>query len=150
MLKQTAKKFIHNYRFLTLSHQTRFNQKHEGGKKDGFDYLIKDHDEFKQLFKRYDESDSLDSRAKYANQLIRELSKHAAVEEEYIYPLFRKHFHGMGDMLADFQLTDHTSIKFYLVLLEKYEPTIDKQLHEKLMKRLKHVVEDHIKVHKFL
>jgi len=53
--------------------------------------LIKDHDTVKDLFDRFDKSDSGGEKEKIIAEALKELKIHAAIEEEIFYPAVRKH-----------------------------------------------------------
>jgi hypothetical protein len=52
--------------------------------------LIKDHDKVKDLFDRFEESESSGEKEKLIAEALTELKIHAAIEEEIFYPAVRK------------------------------------------------------------
>jgi hemerythrin HHE cation binding domain-containing protein len=52
--------------------------------------LIKDHDRVKELFDRFEKSDSSGEKEKIISEALLELKIHASVEEEVFYPAVRK------------------------------------------------------------
>ena len=57
---------------------------------DALDVLMHDHRMVEQLFRDYQASASERQRRGVVELLVRELSKHAALEEMFLYPLARK------------------------------------------------------------
>lgn len=53
--------------------------------------LMKDHDNVKNLFDRFEKSESTAEKEKIIRQALNELKIHAAIEEEIFYPAVRKH-----------------------------------------------------------
>jgi len=53
--------------------------------------LIKDHDKVKELFDRFEKSESAAEKEKIIGEAVTELKIHAVVEEEIFYPAVRKH-----------------------------------------------------------
>jgi hypothetical protein len=53
--------------------------------------LIKDHDTVKELFDRFEKSESAAEREKIITDALTELKIHAVIEEEIFYPAIRKH-----------------------------------------------------------
>lgn len=53
--------------------------------------LMKDHDKVKELFDRFEKSESAAEKQKIISEAVTELQIHAVVEEEIFYPAVRKH-----------------------------------------------------------
>jgi hypothetical protein len=53
--------------------------------------LMKDHDKVKDLFDRFEKSESAAEKEKIIGEAVTELKIHAAIEEEIFYPAGRKH-----------------------------------------------------------
>lgn len=53
--------------------------------------LMKDHDRVKDLFDRFEKSESAAEKEKIIGEAVTELKIHAAIEEEILYPVVRKH-----------------------------------------------------------
>lgn len=53
--------------------------------------LMKDHDMVKDLFSRFEKSESRTEKERIINETLVELKIHAAIEEEIFYPAVRKH-----------------------------------------------------------
>ena len=83
--------------------------------------LTQDHAEVNQLFGRFARSSKPETQKELARQIIHELSVHAAVEEQFVYPVLRwKVDDGSG--LADHAIDEHQEVKRLLADLEKLEP----------------------------
>jgi hypothetical protein len=52
--------------------------------------LMKDHDTVKELFERFEKSESAAEKEKIIAEALTELKIHAAIEEEIFYPAVRK------------------------------------------------------------
>ena len=53
--------------------------------------LMRDHDRVKDLFDRFEKSDSAAEKEKIITEAVKELKIHAVIEEEIFYPAVRKH-----------------------------------------------------------
>ena len=53
--------------------------------------LMKDHDTVKELFDRFEKSESVAEKEKLITEALTELKIHAVIEEEIFYPALRKH-----------------------------------------------------------
>lgn len=90
---------------------------------DAIALLTQDHQEVKELFKRYK---SLGDRAhtskgRLVGKMIRELSIHAALEEQLLYPVVRTSLPD-GDSLVEEALREHREAKETLAELDKIDP----------------------------
>jgi hemerythrin superfamily protein len=82
--------------------------------------LIKhDHNEVEQLFRQYEAATA--DKGEVAGKIIRELSMHAAMEEQMLYPVVRYKVEG-GEEIADHAIEEHQEIKRNLADLEKVDP----------------------------
>ena len=87
--------------------------------------LIEDHKKVKKIFKAFealqDANASNDKKAELVNQVCRELSVHAQIEEEIFYPAVRK---AIGDNdLMDKALVEHAGAKALIAQLQSMRPT---------------------------
>jgi hemerythrin-like domain-containing protein len=98
---------------------------------DVFDVLSADHAEVKQMLTQLESGPGrsagatdaeLDVRAKIAEQLVIECSKHEAVEEQVFWPTVR-HRVSMGDELADFAIGQEDEANHALARLDKFAPS---------------------------
>ncbi len=107
--------------------------------------LIKaDHVAVNQLFTRYRDLGprALKSRRRIADRVIKELSIHAAVEEQILYPKVRTAVPN-GERLAKEAIDEHQSVKNLLAELDKCAPESDQ--FDALMTRVRDEVRHHVK-----
>ncbi len=106
--------------------------------------LKQDHRRVEQLFGQYREAAASPERKQdIANQIIRELSVHAAIEEEILYPVVREALPD-GDELAQESLQEHHEAKQVLADLDGMSPDgpeFDRRVGQ-LMKDIEHHVEE--------
>jgi hemerythrin superfamily protein len=109
---------------------------------DAIDLLTKDHRAVEQLFGEFRSGDD-DARKSSAESIVRELSIHAAIEEELLYPAVRKRIPDC-DSLVDHSIDEHQEVKELLATLDGM---IDKT-HTKdfagRMERLEKAVSEHV------
>ncbi|MGI5347897.1 hemerythrin domain-containing protein [Streptomyces sp. CA-250714] len=91
---------------------------------DAIDVLEHDHRMVEQLFRDYHAAASARQRRAVVETLIRELSKHAALEELMVYPLARKVLPD-GQQDVDEHLAEHMGVKKTLFALDRL-PTADR------------------------
>jgi hemerythrin superfamily protein len=107
--------------------------------------LIKaDHAVVNQLFTRYGDlgPGALKSRRQVAERVIKELSVHAAVEEQILYPTVRTAIPN-GERLVDEALDEHQSMKDVLIEIDNCAP--ESEAFDALMTRLRDEVGHHVK-----
>ncbi|MET8772899.1 hemerythrin domain-containing protein [Streptomyces sp. NPDC004658] len=85
---------------------------------DALDVLVHDHRMVEQLFRDYEAAASDRQRRGVVELLVRELSKHAALEEMLLYPLARKVLPD-GDREIDEHLSEHMGVKHTLLALDR-------------------------------
>jgi hemerythrin superfamily protein len=85
---------------------------------DAVELLEHDHRMVEQLFRDYQAARSDDQRRGVVEILIRELSKHAALEELIVYPLGKRVLVD-GNQEVQQHLTEHMAVKQLLVKLDK-------------------------------
>lgn len=112
---------------------------------DAITMLTNDHREVERLYDEFQAADSNDAqrRQELANQIIQELSVHAVVEEQYLYPLTAD-LVSNGEQMADHSLEEHQGIKDRLAELDDMEATdagYEQQLAE-VMATVSHHVEE--------
>jgi hemerythrin superfamily protein len=84
---------------------------------DAIAVLKKDHAEVERLFTRFERTRSAPERRKLAERIVRELSIHAAVEEQLVYPRLRGRLNGEeGEVLL--ALEEHHFTKVALAEIE--------------------------------
>ncbi|MCH0559454.1 hemerythrin domain-containing protein [Streptomyces sp. MUM 16J] len=85
---------------------------------DALDMLMHDHRMVEQLFRDFGASASERQRRGVVELLVRELSKHAALEEMYVLPLAKKVLSD-GDQVVAEQLSGHQGVKQTLLALDR-------------------------------
>ncbi len=110
---------------------------------DALTLLAKDHREVEKLFKRFERTDSGAEKKKIVAEVIRELSKHAVIEEQFLYPAIRERG-GKKAELALEGLEEHHVVKWLLSELdgrsvkdERFDPKM-----KVLMENVRHHVEE--------
>ncbi|HYH51837.1 MAG TPA: hemerythrin domain-containing protein [Acidimicrobiia bacterium] len=113
-----------------------------GARVDAIELLSTDHREVEQFFRQYEAASNDDGVAHHAaEQIIRELSVHAAVEEMILYPLIRK-FDPAQSGLVDHSLEEHQEVKELLARIDG-RPANDPETRQ-TMGKLKSAVEEHV------
>ena len=84
---------------------------------DALSVLRKDHQSIDQLFRRFERSRGSAERRRIAARIVRELSVHAAIEEELFYPALRRRADGAADRVL-VALEEHHLAKLELAELE--------------------------------
>ncbi len=106
--------------------------------------LANDHRSMEAMFSNLQRSSSgtpdID-RATVVQQLIEELSVHAEIEEEHLYPAIRQHV-ANGDELADHAEDEHAQVKEMLDQLEGMDPHSDEAAA--LIQELQQNMEEHV------
>ncbi|ELR20877.1 hemerythrin hhe cation binding subfamily protein [Acanthamoeba castellanii str. Neff] len=105
---------------------------------------MKDHQKVQGMLRTVISSADSKVRKENMNQVVYELSQHAAVEEQILYPTLR-HLHDDGDKMADRAIEEHLKVKKELDALDKMEVTESKFVPavEKMSKDLdQHIKEE--------
>jgi hemerythrin superfamily protein len=110
----------------------------------GIKLIKQDHDVVEGLFQRWEEvSSGPGGRRELVETIIRELSVHAAIEEQALYPVMRQALPD-GDRLVEEALQEHQEAKEVLAALDRkgpdeadFEPTVDS-----LIKDVRHHVQE--------
>lgn len=110
--------------------------------KDAFKLLTKDHRKVSSLFRTFKGLGSTDFESKKSiiSDVTKELSMHASIEEQILYPQVRK---VLGDQLADHSLDEHLDVKKLLYQLENMAPQ-DNQ-YDSIVEKLESSVEEHVR-----
>ena len=108
---------------------------------DALELLCHDHRMVEQLFRDYQAASSDIQRRGVVEIIVRELSKHAALEELMFYPLARKVLPN-GDKEIDEHLAEHLSVKKTLAALDELSSGDDRE--GQLMAELQREVEHHV------
>jgi len=113
------------------------------GGMDAITLLTNDHRKVEALFKDYEFAREDRVRKELVDQMVKELSIHASIEEGSLYPAVRKDVPGAGS-LVDESLEEHQQAKELLAKLDGLEPTessFDATVQE-LMEAIKHHVQE--------
>jgi hemerythrin superfamily protein len=109
---------------------------------DAVELLMHDHRMVEQLFRDYPAAASDKQRRGVVEVAIRELSKHAALEELMVYPLAKRVLPNGAEEI-DRHLAEHMSVKKLLLALDKLGEG-DEQTDE-LMTDLQQEIEEHVR-----
>lgn len=107
--------------------------------------LKQDHKIVQELFARYEQCspDDADQKKMLVEKIIRELSVHAAIEEQVFYPMVRKEVDGATDQVLE-SLEEHHVVKWLLSELDGMTPS-DERYDAKmsvLMESVRHHIEE--------
>ncbi|MFF9219225.1 hemerythrin domain-containing protein [Streptomyces viridosporus] len=109
---------------------------------DALDVLAHDHRMVEQLFRDYHAAASDGQRRAVVELLVRELSRHAALEELMVYPLARTALPD-GRRLVDRRLDEHKALKRTLAELDRLDEGDART--DDLVARLRRDVEEHVR-----
>ncbi len=115
------------------------------GSMDALKLLIQDHRTVERLFKAYERAGDRATKEKQrlADQVIRELSIHASIEEQFLYPTARELSDKLDSQVLE-ALEEHHLAKGTLAELEKLSPS-DERFDAKmtvLMENIRHHVDE--------
>jgi hemerythrin superfamily protein len=124
--------------------RARGKRERSGREQDVIALIKADHSTVNQLFRRYDGLGprAVKSKRQLAERVIKELSIHAAVEEQVLYPNARAAIPN-GEKLVDEAISEHQSLKESLMSLEKCRP--DSNKFDPLMTAIRDDVRHHVK-----
>jgi len=105
---------------------------------DGLDVLIDDHRTADRLFTQLTAGSA---ETDVVQEIIQELSVHAAVEEQVLYPLVRREVPG-GEDLAEHSLEEHQEVKDTLATIESLDPSSPQR--GQLLQQLVSSVREHV------
>jgi hemerythrin superfamily protein len=117
--------------------------------RDGLELLVTDHREVESMFGQLEAEsatatlgdDQLQARKQLVNRVTQELMRHAAAEEEYLYPLMRKVL-PTGAEQVDHELAEHGEAEKLMNQLDKESAgTVE---FEDNLRQLMSVIRDHI------
>ncbi len=112
---------------------------------DALEVLTVDHRTVENLFALYESTGTEDVEApdKVVREIVRELSIHAAVEEQLLYPLMRERL-ADGERLVREALDEHQEVKETLASIEKADPGADERSSAlvSLIRDVRHHVEE--------
>lgn len=107
------------------------------------DFIIKDHRTIESMFARYETAANPAEKSDIVEEFTRELAQHAALEEQFLYPLMR-FTDEKGPEKAEHSIDEHQEIKELLAAVEKRD-TADESWYEKVneaIKSVRHHVEE--------
>src|SRR3954451_6496584 len=108
---------------------------------DVIDLLTNDHAEVNALFGRFKQSSKPETKQELATHIVHELSVHAAVEENFVYPLMRAKLEN-GSEKADHAIEEHQEVKRLLADIEKLDP--DSAEFDKKVLKVADAVQHHV------
>lgn len=108
---------------------------------DFIDLLTNDHAEVNALFGRFKRASKPDTKKDLADEIVHELSVHAAVEENFVYPLMRVKLEN-GSQKANHAIEEHHEVKRLLADIEKLEP--GKADFDNTMQKVSESVREHV------
>jgi hemerythrin superfamily protein len=88
---------------------------------DAVGVIKKDHQAVEQLFRRFERARSAAERKRLADRMVRELSIHAAIEEELVYPALRARANGHAPQVL-LALEEHHFAKLALAEIQRLDP----------------------------
>lgn len=117
-----------------------------GTSTDAIELLIGDHREVEQLFEMMDkarQSSDVDQQRYVAEHVVEDLSVHAVIEEEILYPAMRDAFPD-GDQLVEDALQEHQEAKELLTRIDGKDPQSDdaRAAFDELVATIHHHVAD--------
>lgn len=112
---------------------------------DAITLLTQDHDTVESVFAKYEQTTERahKTRRKLVDQMIKELSIHATIEEDVFYPAVRQGVEEVEDDVLE-GIAEHHIVKWTLSELQRAEPT-DEMFHPRvtiLMEMVRHHVEE--------
>ena len=110
---------------------------------DAITLLVQDHRRTDELFDRFEQTHDPDGKKRLVREFTHELSVHAAVEEQWLYPLTAQTLDD-GRSLAGHSVDEHQRVKDLLAWLDGAEPTepgYEERVRE-LITEVRHHVEE--------
>jgi hemerythrin superfamily protein len=110
---------------------------------DAITTLTQDHQKVDALFTRFSSGAADGERRGMVEEIVRELSVHAAIEEQVLYPVVAEEVPG-GQELVDESLQEHQLVKETLTLIERLgpeSPEVD-ELVGSLIQHVRHHVQE--------
>ena len=109
---------------------------------DAVELLTNDHAEVEQMFRQIESLPDGDAKDELVAEVIRELSVHAAVEEQVLYPAMRKALPD-GDTLVQEAIEEHQRVKETLAAIERAETPAEREPQlVRLMGDVRHHVDE--------
>ncbi|HEV2809246.1 MAG TPA: hemerythrin domain-containing protein [Acidimicrobiales bacterium] len=117
-----------------------------GATPDAIELLINDHREVEQLFKMMEAArttGNIDEQRYVAEHVVEDLSVHAVIEEEILYPVMRDALPD-GEQLVEEALEEHQEAKELLTRIDGKDPASDdaRQAFDELVGSIRHHVQE--------
>ena len=110
--------------------------------RDAIELLTSDHAEVNQMFVQVEALPEGESRDRLVREIVRELSVHAAIEEQILYPAMRKALPD-GDTLVQEAIDEHQQVKETLSAIERADSAAEQQpLLVQLIGNVRHHVDE--------
>lgn len=109
---------------------------------DAIELLTRDHRAVEKLFSEYGRGDE-SGRRRTAEEIVRELSIHAAIEEEFFYPAVRRQMPAC-DALVGHGIDEHQEVKEILAALDGMIDKAHTKAFAEKMHRLEKSVTEHV------
>ena len=109
---------------------------------DAIGLLTSDHAEVEAMFRQIESLPEGDARGAIVENVIRELSVHAAIEEQVLFPVMRKELPD-GETLVQEAIDEHQQVKETLAAIERADAPVERnQLLVQLMGNVRHHVDE--------
>jgi hemerythrin superfamily protein len=111
---------------------------------DAIGVIKKDHQAIEQLFRRFERTGSAAERKRLADRMVRDLSIHAAIEEQLVYPALRQRFNGHAPQVL-LALEEHHLAKLALAEIQRLDPSDERfeaKVHVLIESVRRHVEEE--------
>jgi hemerythrin superfamily protein len=108
---------------------------------DPIELLRADHREVARLFHQFESAGNADSARVAAEEIVRAMSIHAAIEEQVLYPDIARTLPG-GETLADHSLDEHEAVEELLASVDGLDP-MDRDVRM-TFRRLEAMVQRHV------
>ncbi len=106
------------------------------------DLLKQDHRKVEGLFTQFEQAATPQQKREIVNEIVRDLSVHAAIEEEVFYPAVKEALAQRGEQLVGESLHEHGEMKRLLADLDTAAP--DAPEFDQMVLKLKQDVEHHV------
>ena len=109
---------------------------------DAIQLLTADHTEVEQMFRQLEAMPTGDAKGQLVSDVIRQLSIHAAIEEQILYPAMRKALPD-GETLVQEAIDEHQQVKEILAAIEKADTDFKQTpLVTQLIENVRHHVDE--------
>jgi hemerythrin superfamily protein len=97
---------------------------------DAIGVIKNDHRTVEQLFRRFERARNAGERRRTVDRIVRELSVHAAIEEELVYPALRRRVNGQAPQVL-LALEEHHFVKLALAEIQRLD-AVDERFEPKV------------------